>query len=134
MVNGVPRDVPRPKPEGPQAPRVLGRGTSQGNPFTMIHPRLFHTFLFFCHPGLVKRDFFHWRQIQPLPREYHGQCYSAEEQTLVEFNPHILVRDVERMKHHEVSEHFRRCPGSPRKIRKAQHPNNIKQTNKIQWL
>ena len=23
MVNGVPREVPRPKPEGPQTPRVL---------------------------------------------------------------------------------------------------------------
>ena len=23
MVNAVPREVPRPKPEGPQAPRVL---------------------------------------------------------------------------------------------------------------
>ena len=26
MVNGVPREVPRPKPEGPQAPRVLAAG------------------------------------------------------------------------------------------------------------
>ena len=26
MVNGVPREVPRPKPEGPQAPRVLAVG------------------------------------------------------------------------------------------------------------
>ena len=58
MVNGVPREVPRQKPEGPQAPRIFGRGTSRGTPFTMIPPRLFHTFSFFCHPGLVKRDFF----------------------------------------------------------------------------
>ena len=28
MVNGVPREVPRPKPEGPQAPRVLVEGLS----------------------------------------------------------------------------------------------------------
>ena len=29
MVNGVPREVPRPKTKGPQAPRVFGRrGTS----------------------------------------------------------------------------------------------------------
>ena len=54
MVNGVPREVPRPKPEGHQGPRVFGQGT----PFTMIHPMLFHTFSFFCHPRLVKRDFF----------------------------------------------------------------------------
>ena len=26
MVNGVPREVPRPKPEGPQAPGVLAEG------------------------------------------------------------------------------------------------------------
>ena len=26
MVNVVPREVPRPKPEGPQAPRVLAAG------------------------------------------------------------------------------------------------------------
>ena len=54
MVNGVPRDVPRPKPEELQTPRVLAAGT----PFTMILPRLFHTFSFFWHSGLVKRDFF----------------------------------------------------------------------------
>ena len=58
MVNGVPREVPRPKPKGPQAPRLFGHGTSRGTPFTMIPPRLFHTFSFFCHLGVVKRDFF----------------------------------------------------------------------------
>ena len=58
MVNGVPREVLRPKAEAPQAPVVFGRGTSRGTPFTMIHLRLFHTFSFFCHPGLVKRNFF----------------------------------------------------------------------------
>ena len=26
MVNGVPREVPRPKPKGPQAPRVSATG------------------------------------------------------------------------------------------------------------
>ena len=57
MVNGVPGEVPRPKPEGPQALRVFGRWTS----FTMRSPRLFHTFSFFCPPGLVKRDF-----VQPM--------------------------------------------------------------------
>ena len=62
MVNGVLMEVPtRPKPEGPQAPRVFGQGNSRGTQFTMINPRLFHTFSFFRHPGLVKSDFF-----QPL--------------------------------------------------------------------
>ena len=51
-------EVPVPKPEGLQALRVFGSGTSQETPFTMIPPRLFHTFSFFRHPGLVKRDFF----------------------------------------------------------------------------
>ena len=44
------------------SPKAKTRGTSQGTPFTMIHPRLFHTFTFFCHPGPVKRDFLHCRQ------------------------------------------------------------------------
>ena len=44
MVSGVLREVTRPKPKG--------------TPFPMISPRLFHTFSFFCHLGLVKRDFF----------------------------------------------------------------------------
>ena len=34
---------------------------------------------------------------QPAPREYHIQYYVVEVQTLVESNPDILVRDVERM-------------------------------------
>ena len=37
-MNGVPREVPRPKPKVPQAPRVFGRGTFRGTPFTMIPP------------------------------------------------------------------------------------------------
>ena len=52
MVNGVTREVPRPKPEGPQAPRVLSAGLPEGLHFTMIHPRLFHRFSFFWHPEL----------------------------------------------------------------------------------
>ena len=58
MVNVVPGEVTRPKPSGPQAPRVFGRGTSRETPLTMINPRLFHTFSFFHHTGLVKRNFF----------------------------------------------------------------------------
>ena len=58
MVNVVPREVPGPKPKGPQAPRVLAMGLPRGTPCTMIHPRLFHTLSFFRHLGLVKSDFF----------------------------------------------------------------------------
>ena len=97
MVIGLPMEVPRPKPEGPQAPRVLATGLPRGTPFTTLHPRLFHIISFFRHPGPVKRDFLHCRQTQPVPREYHTQCYVVEVQTLVELNPNILVRDVERM-------------------------------------
>ena len=61
MVNGVPREVPRTKAEGPQAPRVLAPGLPRGTPFTTLHPRLFHIMSFFGHPGLVKRD--HFRQL-----------------------------------------------------------------------
>ena len=58
MVNGVPWEVSRPKPEGPQAAMVFGCGTSRGTQFTIIPPRLFNIMSFFWHPGLVKRDFF----------------------------------------------------------------------------
>ena len=77
MVNGVTREV---------------QGTSRGTPFIMKHPRLYHTFSFFRHPGPVKRNSFHWHQTQPLPREYHTQCYIFNGQTLVELNPNKLVQ------------------------------------------
>ena len=41
MVKQVAREVQRPKPKGLQAPKVFGRGTSQGTPFTIIATRLF---------------------------------------------------------------------------------------------
>ena len=55
MVNGVPREVPRPKPKGPEGfwPPDFPRDS--------IHhdtPKVFHTFSFFGHPRLVKRDLF----------------------------------------------------------------------------
>ena len=53
MVNGVPREVSRPKPDGPQALRVFGRGTSGGTPFTMIALRLFLIMSFLWHAELV---------------------------------------------------------------------------------
>ena len=97
VVNGVPWEVPRPTPEGPQAPRVLAAGLPRGTPLTTLHPRLFHIMSFFDHPGLVTRDFLHYRQTQPVPREDHTQCYVVEVQTLVELNPNILVRQFQRM-------------------------------------
>ena len=96
MVNGVPGEVSRPKAKGPQAPRVLAAGLPQGTPLTTLHPRLFHIMSFFSHPGLEKRDFFCCRQTQPVPREYHTQCYVVEVKTL-ELNPSILVRRLQRM-------------------------------------
>ena len=93
-MNGVPREVPGPKPKGPQAPRVLAARLSQGTPFTTLHPRLFHIMSFFGNPGLVKRNIFYCRQTQPVPREYHTKCYI---QTLIELNPNILVGRFQRM-------------------------------------
>ena len=52
VVNEVPTEVPRPKPEGPQALRVLALRLSEGLHFPMIHPRLFHRFSFFWHTEL----------------------------------------------------------------------------------
>ena len=94
VVNGVLMEVPMPNPEGSQAPRVFCRGTSRGTPFTMIHPRLFHTFSFFRHPGLVKRYFFFpiWSLGTPLENG-EGMKLSP----LVELNPNMLVWDVEIM-------------------------------------
>ena len=77
VVNGVSREVPRPRPEGPQAPRVLAAGLLRGTPFTILHPRLFQIMSFFGHPGLVKRDIF----IAAKPNLYHTQSYVIEVQT-----------------------------------------------------
>ena len=46
MVNGVPREVPRPKTLGACGPSGFGLWISLGTPFTMMPPRLFHTLLF----------------------------------------------------------------------------------------
>ena len=69
----------------------------EGTPFTTLHPRLFHIMSFFGDPGLVKRDYFHCCQTQPVPREYNTQYYVVEVQTLVELNPNTLVRHFQRM-------------------------------------
>ena len=52
MVNGVPREVPRPKPEA-----VMATGISEGLHFTMIHQRLFHRFIPLVSEARM-RDFF----------------------------------------------------------------------------
>ena len=93
----MPRDVPRPKPEGPQAPKGFGRGSSRGTPFSMITPRVLHIMSIFRLFILVKRDFFHWRQTQPVPRESIGHYSGLGQGMLLEINPNILVRDEERM-------------------------------------
>ena len=45
MVNVVPREVPRPKPEGPQAPRVLAAGP----PEAQHSPWYLQGFFIKCH-------------------------------------------------------------------------------------
>ena len=84
MVNEVTREVPRPKPKGPQAPWDLALGLPRGTPFTTLHPKLFHILSFFGHPGLVRRD-------------YHTKFYIVEAHKLVDLNPNILVRHFQRM-------------------------------------
>ena len=69
-------------------------GRSQCTPFIMIALRLFHIMSFFWLPGLVKRDFFHWRQTQPVPRESIGHYTGLGQGILLELNPNILVRDA----------------------------------------
>ena len=109
MVNGVLGEVPRPKPDGPLAPRVLAAGLPRGTPFTTLKPRLFHKMSFFGHPGHVKGDFFHCRQTQPVPREYHTQCYIVGVQTLVELNANTLVRRFQRMYDEHCTLHTAHC-------------------------
>ena len=94
MVNGVPREVPRPKPEVPQAPRVFGRGTSRGTPFIMIATRLFHIMSFFRHLGLVKWDFF-----QPMDSlgSIMVNIQTMKHCILLELDSITLGRDVERI-------------------------------------
>ena len=94
VVNGALREVPMPNPEGSQAPRFFCRGTSRGTTFTMINPRLFHTFSFFRHLGLGKRYFFFriWSLGTPLENG-EGMKLSP----LVELIPNMLVWDLERM-------------------------------------
>ena len=53
---------------------------------------------FFQLPGLVKRDFFHWRQTQPGPRESLGHYTGLWHGILLELNSNIVVWDEERMK------------------------------------
>ena len=95
---------PKAKTRGPQAQRVLAAGLPRRTPFTSLHPWLFHITSLFDEPGLVKRDFFHCPQTQPVPKVYHTQCYVVEEiQTFVEFNPNILVRRFQRMSNYTYS-------------------------------
>ena len=67
-------------------------GVSLRTPFTMIHPGLFHTFSFFRHPRLVKSDFFQLMGSLGTPLKT-GE--GTKPYILVEFNPNILVRDIE---------------------------------------
>ena len=84
MVNGVPTEVPRQKPEEPQAPRGFCRGTSRGTPFTIIHTRLIHTFSFFIQPmDSLRTELENGEDMKPY--------------ILVEVNPNILGSDVDRM-------------------------------------
>ena len=99
-----PLGSPKAKTRGPQAQRVLAAGLPRRTPFTSLHPRLFHIMSFFDEPGLVKRDFFHCPQTQPVPKVYHTQCYVVEEiQTFVELNPNILVWRFQRMSNYTFS-------------------------------
>ena len=91
---GKAEKVSWPKTLGACGPSGLGLGTSQGTPFTMIPTRLFQTFSFFHHPGLVKRDFFKPMVSLGVSLE-NGE--GMKPYILVELNPNMLDRDVERM-------------------------------------
>ena len=90
MVNGVPREIPRPKPEEPQAPMVLAVGLSEGLHFTMIHSRIFYRFSLFWHPELE----YGFLSANGLPRESIGHYTGLGQRILVELNLNILARDA----------------------------------------
>ena len=74
MVNGVPREVPRPKLEGQRAPRVFG----------------FWFLSLLWHPRLVKRDF-----CQPtdcLGSIMVNVCPSLDQHWYGELNPNVFSR------------------------------------------
>ena len=72
-------------------PEGFGRGTLQGIAFTMIHPRLFHTFSFFYHPGLVKRVFSFFNGV---PRDTTGQGRGHEARTIGRGKSHSISNMV----------------------------------------
>ena len=66
-----------------------------GLPEALHSPQYPQGFSIYCHSfGTSEEGFL---SANGLPRGYHGQYLSFAGQTLVEVNPNILVRDVERM-------------------------------------
>ena len=94
MVNGVPREVPRPKTRGAAGPDGFWPWNSRGTPVTMIPLRLFHIMSFFLNLKLVKFDFF-----QPMDSlgSIMVNIPGMKLDILIKLNPIILGRDVERM-------------------------------------
>ena len=75
---------PYAKTRGTAGPKGFGRGTSRGTPFTIIPPRLINTFSFFIQPmDSLGTELENGEDMKPY--------------ILVELNPNILGRDVERM-------------------------------------
>ena len=53
----------------------------------MEAPRLFHIMLFFCHPKLVKKDFFQPREYLLIPLD---NVQAMKPYILIKVNPNIL--------------------------------------------
>ena len=84
MVNGVPRDVPRPKPEGFGCRNSIHHDTPKAFP---------HIFILLSF-RTSKEGFL---SANGVPRNTSCQYAGNGFPTLVELNPNILIRDVERM-------------------------------------
>ena len=93
MLNGVPREVPRPKPKGPQARRVLAARLPEGlhSPW---YPKGFSHIFILLASRTSKEGFI---SANGIPRQYHGHFTGHGFPILVELNPNILVWHVERM-------------------------------------
>ena len=92
-MNGVPREVPRPKPEGPKAASVFGRGASRGTPFIMI-PQGFSTH---CHSFVIPYYYMEFISANGAPRVYHGEFTPSALTNIDSVKSNIVGRDIERM-------------------------------------
>ena len=84
MVNGVPREVPRQKPEGPPALRIFWPRDFPSDSIHHDSPKAFPHIFILLSSRTSKEEFI----------AANGLLRELKVQTLVELNPNILVQDA----------------------------------------